>query len=638
MAVNSRDLTIRHCPACHSLIEVSSVVCRFCGRNVPPLLAAARQETEGGERHEEGPPLVNEFNVFVRDLCAAAREGGLEPTLCREAEVEQLLRLIRGEERESALIVGPDGVGKTNLVYGAATALAVGGVHHDPTRRLLIQLYSEILEGHHERIPLRLKSLAHLLGHRRDLVIFLDDFGPLLRAGINEVHGAGQLLELVESGQMRCVGTLTDEVYEELEASASRWLRRFTVIRLTPPDAATTLRILTGLQGFIERRYEVPVSRQALAAAVDLSQAYLPREVFPGKAVEVLRQACGRYRRKIAMREDCPPEWLDDATMNLLGVKVGAHDVKRVVGELTAMDIGAAEAERWERKVEERLNRHVLSQKSAMKTIAAAVTRMRLDYGAHGRSAGVMLFSGPKGVGKLHTARVLARNLLGGLDDFVYFNMAEYSGRNGTERFFGTIPEGGGDIESGVFTHAVRDTPLAVVAFGGIEAAHPGFIYELLRGLKTGVIRDNRGQELSLRNCLMILTLNTSKPVEDGLADAFGPGLGKLLQDAVPVSASFAPLTPDAVHLILQHAMQEFYGELRPLEVHLRVQGRAYELLSSVCHSSDRGLEDLGGRLGREVFEPIRQLVQTSQPVAGRTFDVLADGDRIRIEASGPRS
>lgn len=634
MAATQETPNARHCPVCHSKVDVSSVVCRFCGRNLPPLLTGANPTLESENGVVEGPPVVNEFNLFVRDLGGAVREGSLDVTFCRDAETSALLKLLCGEERHSVLIVGPDGVGKTNLVYGAATALARGNYDLDGTPRQIVQLYSEILEGHHERIPLRLKSLAHLLRDRRNIVIFLDDLTPLIRAGQEETPAAGTLLELIESGSMQCIATLAEELYEELNAAMPPWMKRFTLLKLTPPDAPTTLNILTGLQPTVERKYGVQVSRHAMVSAVDLAQEYLPREVLPGKAIEVLSQACARYRRKLAMREQCPPEWLDDGTMNYLGVKVGAHDVKRVIGELTAIDIGAAEAERWQHKLEERLNRYVLHQGAAVAKMASAVTELRLKYRDRGRPGGIMLLAGPEGVGKVRAARVLAQSLLGGLDDFVCFNMAEYSGKDGAGRFFGTLPERGGDLESGVFTHVVRDTPLAIVAFAGIETAHPGFVYELLRGLKNGCIRDNRGQELSLRNCLMILTMNTSDTMDAALAKVFGSGLAGLILNTVPVVASFTPLTRESVRAILQLAMQEFYRELKPLEVRMRVQGQAYEVLADLCHSAERGLENLNERLEAHVFRPVREVVQESLPVAGKTIDIKAEDNRICVEVS----
>ena len=636
MAATQEVPNTRHCPVCHSKVDVNSVVCRFCGRNLPPLLTGATPTLESENGAVEGPPVVNEFNLFVRNLCGAVREGSLDATFCRDAEISEFLRLLCGEERPGVLIVGPDGVGKTNLVYGVATALAKGNYDLGGTPLQIVQLYSEILEGHHERIPLRLKSLSHLLRDRRNTVIFLDDLTPLIRAGREESPAAGQLLGLIETGQMQCIATLTEEQYEEVNLAMPPWIKRFALLKLTPPDVSTTLNILTGLQPTVERKYGVQVSRHALVSAVDLAQEYLPREVLPGKAIEVLSQACARYRRKMAMREQCPPEWLDDGTMNFLGVKVGAHDVKRVIGELTAIDIGAAEAERWKHKLEERLNRYVLYQESAVAKMAAAVTELRLKYGDRGRPGGIMLLAGPEGVGKLRAARILAQSLLGGLDDFVCFNMADYSGKDGAGRFFGTLPERGGDIESGVFTHVVRDTPLAIVAFAGIETAHPGFIYELLRGLKNGCIRDNRGQELSLRNCLMILTLNTGEPVDAALAKAFGSGLAGLIANTVPVIASFTPLTRESVRAILQLALQEFYRELKPLEVRMRVQGQAYEVLTDICHSAERGLENLNERLDAHVFRPVREAVQASLPVAGKTIDIMAENNRIRVEVSIP--
>lgn len=634
MEGDHRDASMRHCPACRSVIDVKAVVCRFCGRNVPPILPAYRHQAANRADEPAGKPDANELHLFLRDLQAAARGGLLEPTLCRDAEIDNLLKAICSDKRSNIIVAGPDGVGKTNLIYGAATVLAGETVPSTGICRKLLQVYPGILEGHHERIPVRLKALVNSCNEQGDVVVFLDDFGTLLLEGIKKVCPASQLFSLIESGQMRCVVTMNGETFKELKTLLPQWISQSVVLELAPPDAQTTLQIMTGLRGMLEKMYGVKVSGQALKSAVELAQQYLPREEFPGKAVEVISQACNRYRRKIAMRESCPPEWLDDATMHLLGIKVGSHDVKRAVSEVTAIDIDTAEAERWQVKLEERLGRHIVRQESAVKAIAAALTQLRLHFGGRGRPAGVILLTGHRGVGKLHAVRVLARQLLGNLDDFVYFNMAEYADKEGVERFFGTAQDFGGDLGSGVLVQVVRDTPLAIVAFDGIEKASSFFIEELLRGVKTGCVQDNRGQQLELNKCLMVLTANTDQSADDVLVAAFGSSLGRRLCAAVPVHVKLEPLTRESVLAVLQHAVQEFYRELSPLGVRLHVQGSVYDVLAKCCYSREFGLEGMNEKLEEVVFKSIRKLVREGYAGFGSVINVREHDNNVTADIS----
>lgn len=634
MEGDHREATMRHCPACRSVIDVKAVVCRFCGRNVPPVLPGYRHQAANRADEPGEKPAANELHLFLRDLQAAASRGLLEPTLCRDAEIDKLLKVICSDKKPDIIVTGPDGVGKTNLIYGAATVLLGEAGPSYGIRPKLLQVYPGVLEGHHERIPVRLKALVNSCNEQGDVVVFLDDFGALLLEGTKKICPASQLFSLIDSGQMQCVVTMNEESFKELRTLVPQWISRSVVLELAPPDAQTTLQIMTGLRGMFEKMYGVKVSGQALASAVQLAQQYLPREEFPGKAVEVIGQACNRYRRKIAMRESCPPEWLDDATMHLLGIKVGNHDVKRAVSEITAIDIDTAEADRWQLKLEERLGRHIISQEAAVKAIAAAVTQLRLNFGGRGRPAGVILLAGHRGVGKLRAARVLARQLLGNLDDFVHFNMAYYAGKSGVERFFGTAQDFGGDLGSGVFAQVVRDTPLAIVTFDGIENGSSFFIEELLRGVQSGCIRDNRGQRLELRKCLMILTVNTDQNADDALVATFGSSLGRRLCEAIPVHVTLEPLTQESVLAVLQHAMQEFYKELRPLGVHLHVQGSVYAVLSKLCYSREWGLEGMNEKLEKVVFKPVRNLVREGPAGFGSVITVMGEGEGIRVNIS----
>ena len=132
----------------------------------------------------------------------------------------------------------------------------------------------------------------------------------------------------------------------------------------------------------------------------------------------------------------------------------------------------------------------------------------------------------------------------------------------------------------------------------------------------------------------MILTLNTGS-----LGCCAGEGFGLARQVDREHRACYSvlhALDQESVRAILQLALQEFYRELKPLEVRMRVQGQAYEVLTDICHSAERGLENLNERLDAHVFRPVREAVQASLPVAGKTIDIMAENNRIRVEVSIP--
>jgi ATP-dependent Clp protease ATP-binding subunit ClpC len=66
---------------------------------------------------------VSPFEKTAHDLTQDAREGKLEPLIGREREVERALYILSRRTKNSPVLIGPAGVGKTAIVRGLAQGL-----------------------------------------------------------------------------------------------------------------------------------------------------------------------------------------------------------------------------------------------------------------------------------------------------------------------------------------------------------------------------------------------------------------------------------------------------------------------------------------------------------------------------------
>src|SRR4030065_1643671 len=73
-----------------------------------------RAHTNVKEKRSTTPAL----DEFGRDLTHLAKEGKLDPVMCREDEIERLIQILGRRIKNNPVIIGESGVGKTAIVEG----------------------------------------------------------------------------------------------------------------------------------------------------------------------------------------------------------------------------------------------------------------------------------------------------------------------------------------------------------------------------------------------------------------------------------------------------------------------------------------------------------------------------------------
>ena len=134
--------------------------------------------------------------------------------------------------------------------------------------------------------------------------------------------------------------------------------------------------MLRGLVGPMEKHHKVRVTDEAIVAAVNFSNRYIPARQLPDKAVSLLDTACAR----VAISQNAKPAAVEDAEVDIASLESESQSLAR------ERDLGAANEERIaeiEGKIAERRERLAAleadwtKERALVEEIASAARRDR---------------------------------------------------------------------------------------------------------------------------------------------------------------------------------------------------------------------------------------------------------------------
>ncbi len=505
------------------------------------------------EASAQATPHIAEYS---RDLTMIASEGGFDPLIGREEEVERMVQILSRRTKNNPLLLGESGVGKTAIVEGLATRIIEGSV---PMllgdRRILALDLSLLVAGtkYRGQFEERLKGLLKELQDHPEIIIFIDEIHSLIGTGSAEgsLDAANIIKPALSRGEITCIGATTVREYRKYVEKDRALSRRFQAVSIRQPTEEETVTILEGVQSRYEEFHGVRYTDDAIKAAVSNAGRYITDRAFPDKAIDVIDEAGARVKlrqvsstsslrrvqqeirevvarmkdaisrkefelavdlreEELRLREELEMLETTHAEESPERVVVERFDVEEVVASWTGIpvaSIGEDEADRL-RRMEEILRLRVVGQDDAIKAVARAIRRSRLGVTSPDRPIGSFIFLGPSGVGKTEVARQLAGFLFQDPRRLVRFDMSEYMEKHTVSRLIGSPPGYVGFEEGGQLSEQVRRNPYSVVLLDEIEKAHPDVYNLMLQVLEDGRLTDNFGNVIDFTNALIIMTSN----------------------------------------------------------------------------------------------------------------------------------
>lgn len=454
------------------------------------------------KEQEEFMTLFDQYNTSIGNALGILEEQP-QDIQGRDKEIKMLYRILERPKTPIALIVGPAGVGKTALVEEFAKQLNSGR-------------YDTKLNYNYMLLSLRLGNLASigvskLQSALSKLLENLKDFETLAQSVLNdpnlrivlfidEVHmmvtifgpgtkiGGDVMKDILARSPVRVICATTRREYDSTIAVDQPFAQRFKQIEMNELSKPIVRQICKNwwkkVAPDLEELPETMINR-----IIDANEVYRSDSAEPRKTIDILEDLVSYSR--------------------ITGEQADEHVVNQIFKERYSINLMfSVDAD----SVADEIDKNIKGQPFARYTLRRALRAMVYDIDQNSnRPLGTFLFTGPTGVGKSETTKVLARALYPGENVLQNINMPDYKTPEHEPGFRKRLGE------------VVRHTPNSVILFDELEKADESILDSLLAILDEGIVTfetTNREGNVevnhaSLRNTIIIATTNAGHEIFD---------------------------------------------------------------------------------------------------------------------------
>ena len=624
---------------------------------------ATNQDNNKKGKKEKKEKNRKHINLYCEDLTRKAREGKIDRIVGRDSEIERVIQILSRRTKNNPCLIGEPGVGKTAIAEGLALRIAAGNVPQRlKNKEIQLLDLTSLVAGTQFRgqFESRIKGLVSEIKENGNIILFIDEVHSLVGTGDNEgtMNAANILKPALSRGEVQVIGATTFNEYRKYIEKDSALERRFQPVKVGEPTIAQSIDVIAGVKGYYEAHHRVIVDDDIVRKTVILSERYITDRFLPDKAIDLLDESCAcaalrnknmeRHdkledeRQKLLIKKDALTnadevnyEQLAEVNTSLARIDSDLNEIdpEALVSKVTEEDI-AKVIELWTgipasrikenelsklADLENELKKKIIGQDEAVKALASAIRRSRVQISPRRRPAS-FIFVGPTGVGKTELVKVLSKELFDTPETLIRLDMSEFMEKHSVSKIIGSPPGYVGYDEAGQVTEKVRRRPYSVLLFDEIEKAHPDVLNILLQILDEGRVTDAHGRTVNFENTVIIMTSNAGSASKDSAL-----GFGKTEEDAskekvmkalseflrpefiarVDEVIVFNSLKKDDFVKIADLMLSEYVPTLEEKHIKFTFDEKVCQLLAEKSCNGASGARDLRNTIRREVEEKI---------------------------------
>lgn len=628
------------------------------------------------------------LNMFARDLNTLAKQGKLDPVIGMDEQVDQLTQILNKRKKKNALILGQPGVGKTCLAEGLAMKIVKKEVDRSLWDKQIFDFnISAMVSGTKYRgeFENRMEQILMEIKQNPDVILFIDEMHTMIGAGGSSgaLDASNILKPALARGDMQCIGAMTLDDYKKHVENDPALDRRFQKVIVEPPSKEKMFDIAMATKHHYEDFHGVIFGSEEVKLLIDLCDRYITYRHFPDKAIDVMDEVGSFTKMKsVDVPEECKEmeedlknilaekmvyasqqryedaalmrdkqrelqaridkryeEWKDELDKNRIPVKF--NDIRTIISKHSGIEISKLTQDEKQklRTVETHLNSRVIGQENAVRKVAQAIKRNKMDIHDPNRPF-VMMFLGKTGTGKTLLAKTLAKYLFDSDSAFVRLDMSEYMDKTSTARLIGSPAGYVGYEDKGGLTQKIKNNPYSVILLDEIEKSHPDVLNMFLQVFEDGILTDSHGMTVNFKNCIIIMTSNigTSELIDSQIGFDIGGDIDRETEAKVfkELKKAFKPEIINRIDEKILFTSIDKKGaekiiaiEVDVLAQRLKNKGITMMLKSSMTkHLVDNGFDpDYGAR-------PLKRLITSiiENEVAQQMLDEnIMPGDTFRV-------
>jgi len=255
-------------------------------KSVAEIATAAPVSGEGKPAGEGRKEVAGTLRYCV-DLTNQAAAGEFDPMIGREKELQQTIQILLRRRKNSPVLVGGAGVGKSAIVEGFAQAVIDSKVPKalDGVKVMQVDMGSLVAGAKYKgEFEERFKTLVgEAVKSAGKIILFIDEIHTITGAGSGGggMDAANLLKPALARGQIRLVGATTEEEYTKYLEKDKALDRRFERVKVEEPNEEEAVRIVKGVLSKYEEHHKITYTPEAVVGSVKYARRYLSERNLP---------------------------------------------------------------------------------------------------------------------------------------------------------------------------------------------------------------------------------------------------------------------------------------------------------------------------------------------------------------------
>jgi ATP-dependent Clp protease ATP-binding subunit ClpC len=478
-------------------------------------------------------PMTLSFKEFAPCKTMTYLQGNI--ITGRNTEIDNILLTLSKRSKRSTILVGEPGTGKTAIVQAINARLIERTVPRQLIGCYILNMDIPYILSKHKDDPVGvIINILEKASYYDKAILFIDEIHQLLGHRMNDI------LKPYLTEKIRFIGSTTINEYHTIINEDTALERRFTVIHVKEPNINETINMVKGTKSVFEEHHKCTIPDSVCKYLVETGSRFLGHRRNPDKSLDILDIACSiMYEKEIksVSSRDIPNgDYISDVDIprrELASLKQIAGErtltnkyVNLAISSVTGVSYDEITESTNYQDVLKSIKAEVFGQDEALEKLANVVNIFKCANLDRERPISVLLMVGPPGSGKKSSASLLAKKLFGNKNFFIDYDMSGFKDGFSLTELKGSPPGYVGYAKSGGLVKAVKNNPLSVVYFRGIDHCHETIRQYLVDACRSGKMTDSAEREARLNNTIIIFSVTIALEEYNKLIKENGKTMG----------------------------------------------------------------------------------------------------------------